>query len=95
MWNVGVGSTACFARAISSITREAKIKRYGPYDHVIEVDMKRAAAQLAGKRMGINDKLHFNVAEQLGLLDQEYDRLLEEDDRLLEEDDDRFIVLTA
>ena len=82
MWNVGVGPTACFTRAISSITRDVKIKRHGPYDHVIEVDMKRAAAQLAGKRMGINDKLHFKVAEQLGLLDQEYDRLLEEDDEL-------------
>ncbi|XP_066348791.1 uncharacterized protein [Miscanthus floridulus] len=86
MWNVGVGPTACFTRAISSITRDVKIKRHGPYDHVIEVDMKRAAAQLAGTELSINDKLHFKVAEQLGLLDQEqeqeYDRLLEEDDEL-------------
>ena len=55
---------------------------WGPYDHVIEVDMKRAAAQLAGTRLSINDKLRIKVAEQLGLLDQEYDRLLEEDDEL-------------
>ena len=86
MWNVGVGPTACFTRAISSITRDVKIKRHGPYDHVIEVDMKRAAAQLAGTRLRINDKLHIKVAEQLGLLDQEqeqeYSRFKEKSDKL-------------
>jgi len=40
-WNVGVGPTACFTRAISSITRDVNIRRYGPWDHVIEVDMKQ------------------------------------------------------
>ena len=74
MWNVGVGPTACFTGAISSITQDVKIKRYGPYDHVIEVDMKRAAAQVAGTRLSINDKLHIKVAEQLGLLDQEQEQ---------------------
>jgi hypothetical protein len=86
MWNVGVGPTACFTRTISSITRDVKMKSYGPYDHVIEVDMKRAAAQLAGTRLSINDKLCIKVAEQLGLLDQEqeqeYSRIKEKSDEL-------------
>jgi hypothetical protein len=82
MWNVGVGPAACFTRAISSIIREVKIQRSGSFDHVIEVDMKQAAVQAAGTSLSINDKLHLHVAEQLGLLDQEYHRLKEEHDEL-------------
>jgi len=48
--------------------------------------MKRAAAQVAGTRLSINDKLHIKVAEQLGLLDQEqekeYSRFKERSDKL-------------
>ncbi|KAG2565905.1 uncharacterized protein LOC120681084 [Panicum virgatum] len=71
-WNVGVGPTACFTRAISSFDRDVTIRRHGPCDHVIEVDMKQAAAVL-GNRFDINDMLHIKVAEQLGLLEHKYD----------------------
>ena len=71
-WNVGVGPAACFTRAISSIARDVRIRKYGPFDHVIEVDMKHAAAVL-GNRFNINDMLHIKVAEQLGLLEHKYD----------------------
>ena len=71
-WNVGVGPTACFTRAISSITRDVNIRKHGRFDHVIEVDMKQAAAVL-GNRFNINDMLHIKVAEQLGLLEHKYD----------------------
>ncbi|XP_039821357.1 uncharacterized protein LOC120683348 isoform X2 [Panicum virgatum] len=73
-WNVGVGPTACFTRAISSITRDVNIRNYGPFDHVIEVDMKQAAAVL-GNQFDINDMLHIKVAEQLGLLEHKYDMI--------------------
>ncbi|RCV33435.1 hypothetical protein SETIT_7G083300v2 [Setaria italica] len=79
-WNVGVGPAACFTRAISSIIREVKIKEEGPFDHVIEVDMKQAL--VLGTRLSINDKLAIKVAEQLGLLNQEYDMLKAEGDEL-------------
>jgi len=71
-WNVGVGPTACFTRAISSIARDVRIRKYGPWDHVIEVDMKQAAV-VPGTRLSIDDKLHIKVAEQLGLLEHKYD----------------------
>ena len=76
-WNVGVGPTACFTRAISSIARDVRIRtrgilNSGPFDHVIEVDMKHAAAVL-GNRFNINDMLHIKVAEQLGLLEHKCD----------------------
>ena len=43
----------------------------GPFDHVIEVDMKQAAV-VPGTRLSIDDKLHIKVAEQLGLLEHKY-----------------------
>lgn len=83
LWNVGVGPTCSFTRAISSIVRDVRIMRHGPFDHVIDVDMKEAAAVLpAGTRLSINDKLAIKVAEQLGLLNQEYDMLKAEGDEL-------------
>ncbi|KAG2571861.1 hypothetical protein PVAP13_7KG122306 [Panicum virgatum] len=78
-WNVGVGPAACFTRAISSISRDVIIRKHGPIDHVIEVDMKQAAV-VPGTRLSINDKLHIKVAEQLGLLGQDFDRIKEKND---------------
>jgi len=81
-WNVGVGPTACFTQAISSIIREEKMRLDGPFDHVIEVDMEQASWSWTS--LNIYDRLAFKVAEQLGLLalNQEYNRLKEEDDEL-------------
>ncbi|TVU14688.1 hypothetical protein EJB05_38172, partial [Eragrostis curvula] len=75
-WNVGVGASACFTQSISRIVREQKIRLRGPFDYVIEVDMKQAAATLSFK-----DMLTIKVAQVLGLLDrQDYNRLKEKDD---------------
>ncbi|TVU03128.1 hypothetical protein EJB05_51339, partial [Eragrostis curvula] len=75
MWNVGVGPTACFTQAISSIVQERKIRLHAPFDHIIEVDMKKAAA------LSFKDMLTIKVGEALGLLDrQEYNKLKENDD---------------
>ncbi|XP_062227360.1 uncharacterized protein LOC133925449 [Phragmites australis] len=80
--NVGVGPTACFTRALSSIAREVRIRAFGPFDTVIEVDMKQAAAVL-GISLNIYEKLAIKVAEELGLLDQEeYIRLKVQGDEL-------------
>ncbi|CAD6341513.1 unnamed protein product [Miscanthus lutarioriparius] len=81
-WNVGVGPTASFTQAISSIIREEKMRSDGPFDHVIEVDMKQAS--WSRTMLNINDRLAIEVAEQLGLLslNQEYRRLKEENDEL-------------
>ena len=49
-----------------------KMWRSGPFDHVIEVDMKLAAV-VPGTRLSIDDKLHIKVAEQLGLLEHKCD----------------------
>ncbi|TVU14705.1 hypothetical protein EJB05_38191, partial [Eragrostis curvula] len=74
-WNVGVGPTACFTQAISSIVRERKIRLHAPFDHVIEVDMKQAAG------LSFEDMLTIKVVEALGLLDsQNYNELKEDDD---------------
>ncbi|KAJ1270805.1 hypothetical protein BS78_06G079200 [Paspalum vaginatum] len=82
-WNAGVGPACCFTRAISSITREWKIRKSGPYDHVIEVDMKQAAAAAAATTLTINEKLTLEVAERLGLLNHgEYNRLMEDRDEI-------------
>ncbi|PVH35237.1 LOW QUALITY PROTEIN: hypothetical protein PAHAL_7G133700 [Panicum hallii] len=53
---------------MSSITRDVRIRKHGPFDHVIEVDMKQAAATLK-IWFDINDMLHIKVAEQLGVLE--------------------------
>jgi hypothetical protein len=68
----GVGPTASFTQAIASIIREEKMRLEGPFDHVIEVDMKQASRSRT--RVNINDRLAIKVAEQLGLLalNQEY-----------------------
>ncbi|KAF8783841.1 hypothetical protein HU200_000281 [Digitaria exilis] len=74
-WNAGVGPKAGFTRAISSIVQEGVIRFCGPFDHIIEVDMKQAAA------LSFKDMLTIKVAETLGLLDiQEYNKLKEQDD---------------
>ncbi|TVU14677.1 hypothetical protein EJB05_38161, partial [Eragrostis curvula] len=76
MWNVGVRPTAGFTQAISSIWLEKEIFNT-PFDHVIDLDMKEAAA------LSFNDMLTIKVAETLGLLDrQEYNRRKEHDDDL-------------
>ena len=72
-WNVGVRPAACFTRALSSIIRDIIIRKFGPFDHVIEVDMKQAAAVMGVRRFDIYDVLHIKVAEQLGLLEHKYD----------------------
>lgn len=81
-WNVRVGPTASFTQAMSSIIREEKMMSDGPFDRVIEVDMKQTSR--SRKRLNINDRLVIKVAEQLGLLtlSQEYSKLKEEDDVL-------------
>jgi hypothetical protein len=61
-WNVGVGATACFARAISSIAWDGIIRTGGPYDPVIEVDMKHEAV-VGMRSLSINGKLAIKVAE--------------------------------
>ena len=72
-WNVGVRPAACFTRALSSIIRDIIIRKFGPFDHVIEVDMKQAEVVQLGNRFDINDMLHIKVLEQLGLLEHKYD----------------------
>jgi hypothetical protein len=79
-WNVGVGPAACFTRALSSIIRDIIIRKFGPFDHVIEVDMKQAAAVMGVRRFDIYDVLHIKVAEQLGLLEHKYDMEKKQDD---------------
>lgn len=61
LWNIGVGPTCSFTRTISRITAEVKIKKRGPYDHVIEVVMKPAAAELPGTGLGVSDMLTKNT----------------------------------
>ncbi|CAL5067514.1 unnamed protein product [Urochloa decumbens] len=74
MWNLGIEEPRCntcwFTRAISSIARDVSIRRHGPLDHVIEVDMKQTTMLQEGKGLSINSKLAIKVAEQLGLLNQ-------------------------
>jgi len=70
-WNVGVGPTACFTRAISSIARDVRIRKRGPFDHVIEVDMK----QNIRKRGPLDHVIEVGMehaASELGILSGSY-----------------------
>ncbi|CAN6234877.1 unnamed protein product [Urochloa humidicola] len=72
-WNLGVGPTSTFTRAISSLMGESKLKNIGPFDCVIKVDLKHPAT--LPQRLDIEEKLAIKVAEELGLRSQEDDEI--------------------
>ncbi|CAN6270350.1 unnamed protein product [Urochloa humidicola] len=72
-WNLGVGPTSTFTRAMSSLMGEAMVKYIGPFDCIIKVDLKQSVA--LPWRMDIKEKLSIKVAEELGLLRQEDDEI--------------------
>jgi hypothetical protein len=75
---------ASFGRAISEIYSERYNLQNGPHQHVIKVDLKPAstAKEAQGKGIGsIKYQLTVAAAKELGLLDQEYNRLKEERDK--------------
>uniref|UniRef100_A0ACD5ZKQ7 Uncharacterized protein n=1 Tax=Avena sativa TaxID=4498 RepID=A0ACD5ZKQ7_AVESA len=84
-WIVGAGPIFSFARAISGIISEKINNRCGPYEHVIKVDLKPTPTAKEAQGKGITSikyQLTLAAAKELGLLDQEYDRLKEKHDQL-------------
>lgn len=70
-WSVGVGPMASFTRAISIRAVEKIHQLHGPFKHVIKVDLDPAF-------MSIKYQLAIAAAKELGLLDEEYNRIKEE-----------------
>uniref|UniRef100_A0A0D9XS22 Disease resistance protein At4g27190-like leucine-rich repeats domain-containing protein n=1 Tax=Leersia perrieri TaxID=77586 RepID=A0A0D9XS22_9ORYZ len=86
-WNVVVGRTASFTRAISEIFVEKSSRgRWTPFDHVINVRLiKPVEKDLRRRTLDVVDQLVTVVAEELGLLadDQEYSKLKQAHDEAL------------
>ncbi|KAF6987252.1 hypothetical protein CFC21_004911 [Triticum aestivum] len=83
-WNVGAGPMASFRLAMSGMV-EGICESFGPFKPVIKVDLKPTPTvdEAQGTRfMSIKYQLAVAAAEELGLLDQEYNRLKEEHDEL-------------
>jgi hypothetical protein len=83
-WVLGAEHMTSCTRAISDMFSKIYNKFYGPYEHVLKVDLKPAptAKEAQGKGIGsIKYQLTVAVAKELGLLDQEYNRLKEEHDK--------------
>ncbi|KAM0880834.1 hypothetical protein ACQ4PT_033308 [Festuca glaucescens] len=86
-WNVGAGPMASFTRARSSLIVDDDINSWNPgfYEHVIKVDLKPTPTAEEAQGRGITSikyQLTLAAAKELGLLDQEYNRLKEKHDQL-------------
>ncbi|KAF6992910.1 hypothetical protein CFC21_009863 [Triticum aestivum] len=84
-WNIGVGPMASYTRAISGLAEETILKYEREVKHVIKVDLKPTptAEEAQGRGfMSTKYQLALAAAKELGLLDQEYNRLKEKHDQL-------------
>ncbi|KQK08026.2 hypothetical protein BRADI_2g39440v3 [Brachypodium distachyon] len=79
-WSSGVGPMASFTEAITVRVVEGLSEEFGPFKHVIKVDLKPSPMPTAdgGGITSIKHQLAIAAAKELGLLDQEYNRLKQE-----------------
>ncbi|KAF6987256.1 hypothetical protein CFC21_004914 [Triticum aestivum] len=85
-WNVGVGPKASFTQAITNHIFSVRNCMYGGYKHMIKVDLNPTPTSdeaLGGGITSIKYKIAVAAAKELGLLDQEYNRLEERNEELL------------